>query len=48
MQKEHEAPVKKEYKKPKATVTKIQIEERLMACGKLPQDRPCKDAKRSS
>jgi len=35
MQKKHEAPMKKEYKKPKVTVIKLQIEERLMACGKV-------------
>ena len=34
MQKEHGASMKKEYKKPKVTVTKLQIEERLMQCGK--------------
>jgi hypothetical protein len=48
MQKGHEAPMKKEYKKPKVTVTKLQIEERLMACAKLPADKPCKNSKRQS
>jgi len=48
MQKEHEAPVKKKYEKPKVTVTKLQIEERLMACAKLPADKPCKNSKRQS
>ena len=36
MQKEHESPMKKEYEKPKVTVIKLQIEERLMACKKYP------------
>ena len=48
MQKEQEAPVKKKYEKPKVTVTKLQIEERLMACAKLPADKPCKNSKRQS
>ena len=48
MQKEHEAPMKKEYEKPKVTVTKLQIEERLMACAKQPSDKPCKKSKRFS
>jgi hypothetical protein len=40
MQKKHEAPMKKEYEKPKVTVTKLQIEERLMACLKIPAGGP--------
>jgi len=32
VQKEHEARLKKKYDKPKVTVIKLQIEERLMAC----------------
>jgi len=45
MQKGHEAPMKKEYKKPKVTVTKLQIEEQLMACAKQPPTLACKKGK---
>ena len=48
MQKEHESPMKKKYEKPQVTVTKLQIEERLMACRKLPQESACKESKRFS
>ena len=42
-----EAPMKKEYKKPKVTVTKLQIEERLMACAKQPPTQACKKGGRT-
>ena len=42
-----EAPVKKEYEKPKVTVTKLQIEERLMACAKQPPTQACKKGGRT-
>jgi hypothetical protein len=41
MQKEHEAPMKKKYEKPEVTVTKLEIEERLMACRKQRHQRRC-------
>ena len=47
MQKEHEAPMKKAYEKPKVTVTKLQIEERLMACAKQPPTQVCKKGGRT-
>ncbi len=32
----------KKYEKPKVTVVKLQIEERLMACTKLPSSATCR------
>jgi len=48
MQNEHKVPLKKEYEKPKVTVTKLQIEERLMACLKYQQGPTCAGHKSAS
>ena len=48
MQKEHEAPMKKAYEKPKVTVTNLQIEERLMACNKQPPTQACKTGSKTT